>query len=314
MEDKENARTTIALAVEAAQAVVAVEARLERLFEIVAAQTKMEDAERARATMDTAIKHFKTAPKDDGLVSTFHNGIRKVPLEADQLTEVIALFKSPEVQNISDFALPFLALALAEEGTVSNVLEVLKAVDGNSSVRLNLRPDYRDYVLKDLISSQVEAAQFTEAIETTKLIEDLGDRISSLTRIAEAQVKTQLQAGQIAEAIETTKLIEDLGDRILPLKYSAEAQVEAGQVAEARATVGLMAEAVKASGEDSLDLIWLAQAQMKAGLVGDAKDSLRKVLRVTKFAITTGHWAHAPHSHLEGVLELLVKMHDAALL
>lgn len=308
MGDKERARATIGLAVEATQAVADVKTRLERLFEIAAAQTKIGEVESARATVDTAIKQFKAAKKDSGLIFTFTTaGIGNVPLEANQLTEVLAIFKSPEVQNVDGSALTHLALFLAAEGTVSNVMEVLK---------LKLRNAWdKDSTLGVLVLSQVEAAQFAAALKTAKLIEDLGDRTRSLARIAKARA----EAGQIAdaratiaEAIKTTRLIEDSSDRVLPLKRIAEAQAQAGQVAEARATIGLMTEAVRASGEDSRYLKWLAEVQVEAGLVRDAKDSLRKTLQALKQEIAEPY--HFSQDQFSDVLKLLLKMHEASLL
>ena len=271
MGDTERARVTLGLAVEATQAVADVEERLKRLFEIAAAQTKVGDAERARATMDTAIKQFKAARKEYGLVSTFlYDGIAKVPLEADQLTEVIAIFKSPEVENaIFAPGLGFLARSLADEGTVSNVMEVLKLLD---------RGRTKDSVLGDLVSSQVEAAQFTEAIKTAQLIEDPFYRVGPLAEIALAQAKS-------------------------------------GQGEATRTTIGLAIEAVRSSGDvGSAYVTDVAEAQVEAGLVGDAKDTLRDVLRATRSDIGTGRWDHAPSFPLQQILEVLVKMHDALVL
>ena len=269
----EAAQRTLTVAFEGAQAVADVEKRLERLFKIAAAQTEVGDAESARLTRDTAIKHFKAAPKDSMLVSVFPTYIVDQPLEADQATEVIALFKSPEVKNTlrdtglpDEYALAALVRSLARTRTVSTVTEVRQLIGDT---------ELMDSVLRDLVDGQIGAAQFTEAIETARLI-------------------------------------KDPSERVLPLNHIAETQARADQVADARETIGLMTEAVKASGEDSLSLIFLAQAQMKAGLVRDAKGSLRKALQGIKQEVAGGYRFN--YGKFSYVLELLLEMHETSLL
>ena len=249
----EAARQTLATAFEVAQAIENVDERLCHFFEIALTQEKAGSAQGVRVTIDTAIKHFKSAKKDEDLVRAFFSrcgfsmsnlsisyGIGGAPLEADQLAEVIAIAKSPEVENVNKAVLRRLAESLAEEGTLSNFLEVLKLLDpGRRKWELS-------FIRGQFISRQVEAAQFTEAIETTRLITDPGERSQSLAKIALAQAK-------------------------------------GGKVADARATIGLATEAVKSSGDAPAHvLIDMAEAQLEVGLVRDAKGNLRDALEDIK--------------------------------
>lgn len=265
------ARQTLATALEAALAIEDVEYRLGRLLKIATAQAEAEDAEGVRETIAIAIKHFKSAKKERGLVFAFFR-IQKIgsaPLAADQLTEVITIAKSPEVENVYEYALYSLVESLASKGKVSDVMEVLKSLDAGYR--------YRDMVLRQLVFSQVRATRFTEAIKTAQLIEDPSSRVEPLALITRAQTRS-------------------------------------GQVEAARATIGLAIEAVRSSGDaGSLSLLDVAVAQAMAGLSGDAKDTLHDLLRNTGSAIRAGRYRD-PSGPLRHILEVLVQMHDAALL
>ena len=83
------------------------------------------------------------------------------------------------------------------------------------------------------------------------------------------------------------------------------------QVEAARATIGLATEAVKTSGGNvnAGYLGELAEAQAQAGLVGDARSTLRDILQ----KVQSGRYVTS-YGPLSGILEVLLKMHDAALL
>ena len=235
------------------------------------------DTESARLTVDTAIKNFKFV-KDNTWIWVLSFIPSNTPLAADQLTALVEIVvKSLEFENASEKDQVFSRLGdlLGERRASSHVMEVLKLIEGTV---------WRNSVLSALAAGQREAAQF-------------------------------------AEAIETTRLIEDLSDRILPLKYIAEAQAKAGQIADARATIGLMTEAVKTSGARAIDLIFIAETQVEAGLVGDAKGSLRKALqhlkRDIKWYTTRGDRSDLTffsRGLFSSLLKLLLEMHDASLL
>ena len=267
------ARQTLTTAFEAAQAIEDVDTQLRRFFEIAAAQTTAGSARDARVTVDTAFKHFKAAQKDWGLARTFigDRGIAKVPLEADQLAEVIAIVKSPEFEDAhGGIGLYTLASSLASSGASGHVMEILKLVEDIGTVRISS-------VLGDLVSGQVKATQFAEALKTARLIEDPMYRSAALAEIALAQAK-------------------------------------GGQVKAARATIGLATEAVRSSrGVSTLTLVNLAKAQVAAGLVWEAKSTLREALQEAR-SESQSDFNPWPSWSLRRILAVLSEMHEDSLL
>ena len=266
----EAAQQTLAAAFEAALATEDIKWRLGQFFDISAAQAKAGSAEGARATIDNVIEHAKLAKDHTSLwgylSSAVHLNDTPIPIAPDQVAEIVESVTSLALQDAPGKEDLFYNLGqfLGEIGAASHVMEILKSLDGWR----------QEGVLGNLVSGQVKAAQFAEAIETARLTEDLEKRFYSLEKIALAQVK-------------------------------------AGQVEAARATIGLATEAVRSSwGDPTYRLTVLAEAQLEAGLAGDAKDSLRAALRAAK---SRSQWGN-PTSDLQSILEVLSEMHDAALL
>ena len=257
-----------------AQATEDIGDRLGQFFDISVAQAKAGSAEGARATIDTAIEHAKLAKDhaslwrssamDVGLFTLFRD--TPIPIATDQVAEIVESVKSLALQDAQGRGDLFhhLGQFLGEIGAANHAMEVSKS----------LGRWRQDEVLEHLVSGQVRAAQFAEAIETARLIEDPESRLYRLTEIASAQAK-------------------------------------AGHAEAARATLGLATEVVRSSREVSAyGLTVLAEAQVEAGLARDAKDSLRAALRAAK---SKSQWGD-PTSDLQSILEVLSEMHDASLL
>ena len=174
--------------------------------------------------------------------------------EADQLDELLAILRlrghyySQELRGLRASLNIRMASSVFSSGRIAAaVTRVANYV--HDALKSYADGMDKDNVLLDLASSQAIAQQFTEALDTAKLIVAPDERINAFVAIAEAQE-------------------------------------EAGIIEDARSTLGMANRVVRelemSNDNGSWALSDLARAQMQLGLASEARINLRRALRQAK--------------------------------
>ena len=255
----EDAKTTLKKAFVSAISIEDVKLRVGQLGKVATSQIFAGDVEGARVTIDMIIAHIKSIKNAELLKrivskSSHYIGFINIA-ETDQLDEFLKVIDSLDIEDQSKRQFARWAVghsvraAYLSESGPGAMAAVTRA---SSRVHEELKKAYlrsieKDNILAILASSHADAQQFTEALDTAKMIDGAGDRIKSFAEIALAQKK-------------------------------------AGEIEDAMATFGMAERLIWKKSDDinSWDLIEVAEVQIEADLVSDARTNFRRALKAAK--------------------------------
>ena len=226
------------------------------LFNIASAQNAAGNAGGARRAIELATRRLMSAGDDELAQSLVYQ------IAADQLETMleIAVSRNPADIESKKNLVYHVAMRQALKGETRRSLHNAGMID---------RVSRRDAVLKEIVSAQARAGQFTEAIETAVSIRDSNKRIRALAEIG----RTQAQSGDLS------------GSRI---------------------TLGTATGELSGSGAAGITT-WtytdLARAQVAAGQIGEAKQTLRRTLQELRSATNL-----ARATWLPAILDVILKI------
>jgi len=226
------------------------------LFNIASAQNAAGNAGGARRAIELATRRLMSAGDDELAQSLVYQ------IAADQLETMleIAVSRNPADIESKKNLVYHVAMRQAQKGETRRSLHNAGMID---------RVSRRDAVLKEIVSAQARAGQFTEATETAVSIRDSNKRIRALAEIG----RTQAQSGDLS------------GSRI---------------------TLGTATGELSGSGAAGITT-WtytdLARAQVAARQGGEAKETLRTALQKLRSATNL-----ARATWLPSILDVILKI------
>ena len=272
--DVDGARLTLKTAVVSA---MSIKKPLANLSDIAVLQIAAGDVDGARDTIDMVITRMKSTEDAEG--DFFYLQKLLSISEADQLDELLAIHRLRDHDYLGDLWGLRASLNIRMASSVFSSGRIAAAVTRAANYVHDALKSYadgmdKDNVLLDLASSQAIAQQFTEALDTAKLIVAPDERINAFVAIAEAQ--------------------ED-----------------AGIIEDARSTLGMANRVVRelemSNDNGSWALSDLARAQMQLGLVSGARINLHRALRKAK---SEDGWYRM--SSLSRILDRIMDFDEAA--